>query len=47
MITANLCAVAVMAFGAPNRDFRRLKKAPNALLLRWSVPAAIRRADAA
>src|SRR5579871_4223440 len=47
MMIASLCAVAVIAFGEPNRDFKRRKKAPNALLLRCKVLADIRKTDAA
>src|SRR5689334_3938828 len=46
-ILANLCAVAVIALGAPRRPLIRLKKAPRAVLDRWSVFAAKRKACAA
>ena len=40
MILASLCAVAVMALGAPNWVFFRRKKAPSALSERYSALAA-------
>ena len=47
MSLASLCAVAVMALGAPSRAFFRRRKAPNALSERCSPWAASRRAAAA
>ena len=47
MILASLCAVAVMALGAPSCAFLRRKKAPRALSERYSALAASRSALAA
>src|SRR5262249_43812030 len=47
MYRASLCAVAVIAFGAPFRDFSRRKNAPKALWLRCKLAAARRNAAAA
>ena len=44
MILASLCAVAVMALGAPKWAFFRRRKAPRALSERWSALAASRSA---
>ena len=46
-IRANLCAVAVIAFGAPNRDRCRRRYAPKSLWLRIRLHAARRNAPAA
>ena len=47
MIRASLCAVAVMALGAPSWAFLRRRKAPSALLERCRALAASRSAAAA
>ena len=44
---ASLCAVAVTAFGLPNRVVMRLKYAPSAVWLLYKLDAAIRSAVAA